>query len=232
MRDDDDVYTNTRRSLHAIAEHVLSAALHAATGRIGLRAIPGGFGTPWYPKADGRRRVRIDGITLVVEDDERERRAPLMTIRAAAELVGVKPGAPADVYEPTTPLELDRPLAIDASATRLVADWYALTDAALSQLRDELRHDDPAPVQLWPEHLDLATTIGEVNYGGSPGDDAHPGPYLYVGPFRPPTPDGGFWNEPFGSSIGAAEIADPDAASAYFRSGRERLDRLGSAKDA
>ena len=48
-----------------------------------------------------------------------------------------------------------------------------------------------AAVQLWPEHFDLATTIDEVNYGGSPGDDGHPLPYLYVGPWTPPEPDGG-----------------------------------------
>ena len=33
-------------SPHALAEHVVAAALYAETGRIGLRVGPGGFSTP------------------------------------------------------------------------------------------------------------------------------------------------------------------------------------------
>lgn len=36
----------TRLSLHRLAEHVLAAALHQATGRIGLHPRPGGITTP------------------------------------------------------------------------------------------------------------------------------------------------------------------------------------------
>jgi hypothetical protein len=78
-------------------------------------------------------------------------------------------------------------------------------------------------VQLWPEHFDLATTIDEVNYGGSPGDDEHPLPYLYVGPWSPPPPDGGFWNEPFGASLALDVSSGIDGALAFFEDGRARL---------
>ena len=81
-------------------------------------------------------------------------------------------------------------------------------------------------VQLWPEHFDLATTVSGVNYGGSPGDAGHPTPYLYVGPYTPPTPDGGFWNEPFGASVDLAAVGSPADALAFFREGRARAAEL------
>ncbi|HEX8805039.1 MAG TPA: hypothetical protein VF743_12625, partial [Acidimicrobiales bacterium] len=212
----------TRRSLHAVAEHVLAAALYAAVGRIGLRAAPGGFGTPPFPAGDGggEHRLRVDGTDLVVldaggsgADAGPTRRAPLTTLRAAGDVAGIEPGAPADVYTPATPLDLDAPLTVDPGAARTLADWYALVDAALAAFTAEHAAEDPATVQLWPEHFDLATTVGRVNYGGSPGDDDHPRPYLYVGPHDPPAPGGSdrFWNEPFGASAPAERIESVDA---------------------
>ena len=179
MSDDLDVYTTTRRSLQSVAEHVLAAALHVAIGRIGLRATPGGFGTPWFDAGEGRRRLRVEGLDLVVEQDgQPERRAPLTTVRAAAELAGVLPGAPVDVYRPSTALDPDRPLELDGPSAARLAAWYELTGTALERLRAERQGDAPSEAQLWPEHFDLATTIAEVNYGGSPGDEGHPSPYL------------------------------------------------------
>ena len=43
---------------------------------------------------------------------------------------------------------------------------------------------------LWPEHFDIAIESGpealgrRANYGASPGDEQHPEPYLYVGPWQ------------------------------------------------
>ena len=45
---------------------------------------------------------------------------------AAAEFAGVTPGAPAEVYEPATPLDLKAPLLIEPAAARLLAQWYSL----------------------------------------------------------------------------------------------------------
>jgi len=218
----------TRRSLHAVAEHVLGAALHAATGHIGLRAAPGGFATPGFPGPHGTRQVRVDGIDLVIDDAGRERRAPLTTVGAAAAMVGIGPGAPADVYTPATPLEPDRPLDLDAGAALRIADVFATVDVALARLVASVPSapgDDAALTQLWPEHFDLAVTLDEVNYGGSPGDDEHPLPYLYVGPWSPPADGDAFWNEPFGASSTAGTDIDPEAALAFFTEGRRRLAR-------
>lgn len=214
--------TTTRRSLHAVAEHVLSAALYAANGRIGLRATPRGFGTPEFDHDGATRQILVRGTDLEVRDRDTTRRTPITTLRAASELVGIDPGAPRDVYTPTTPLDLDTPLVIDAGQARAIADWYALVDEALEQLRAESADERPAMTQLWPEHFDLATTIGEVNYGGSPGDDEHDMPYLYVGPWNPPPRDG-FWNESFGACRPADVVTSVADALAFFREGRARL---------
>ena len=82
---------------------------------------------------------------------------------------------------------------------------------------------EPPVAQLWPEHFDLAVTLDEVNYGGSPGDDEHPLPYLYVGPWTLPTDGDPFWNEPFGASTTAGPALDPATALTFFTDGRRRL---------
>ncbi len=210
---------STRLSLHTVAEHVLAPARYRADGHIGLRQSPGGFATPPFPSDAGERQLAVDGTDLVVTDAGGERRAPLTTVRAAAEQAGIAPGAPSDVYPPATPLEPDRPLDLDPGAAAELADWYALVDEALERLAD----GDEIVVQLWPEHFDLAAPLDEVNYGGSPGDEAHPLPYLYVGPFSPPSPDGGYWNELFGASLSREHIRSVDDALAFFREGRSRL---------
>jgi len=223
MADPTSELERTRRCLHAVAEHVLGAALHAATGHIGLRATPGGFGTPVFDGPVDRCQLRVDGTELVVTEGATERRAELTTIRAAAELAGIVPGAPADVYQPATPLDLDVPLHIDDGAAHRLAGLFDQVGTALEQLR--ARHgDETAPeAQLWPEHFDLALTLDEVNYGGSPGDDGHPEPYLYVGPWTRPADDDPFWNEPFGASVEAGPDVDAATALTFFESGRTRL---------
>ena len=224
----EDVLATTRAALQTLAEHVLSKARHVQTGRIGLRATPGGIGTPPFPSPvdDGReRQLRIDGTELVVVDGDDESRAPITTVRAAAAVAGVEAGAPADVYTPHTALDLDAHLVVDPGAVALIAAWYQLTNDALEVLRAEHAADAPSIVQLWPEHFDLAISIGECNLGGSPGDDSITQPYLYVGPWSPPAPDGDFWTEPFGAARTRDQIPDLDAAVAFFREGLDRLPR-------
>jgi hypothetical protein len=206
-------YAATRRGLHAVAEHVLAAALHRATGRIGLRPTPGGFGTPWF----GARRLRVEGVDLVVEADGEVRRAPLRTVGEAAAFAGVEPGAPADVYAPSTPLEPDAPLALDPGAADLVHEWFRGTGEALAAWRSEVADRAPTEAQLWPEHFDLALVAGEVNYGGSPGDDGHPAPYAYVAPWRTEGRAGDYWNEPFGASRSLADLGGAAGIVAFFR---------------
>ena len=225
----------TRVAWQTIAEHIIAAARHRATGRIGLRPTPGGFGSPWFPAAgeDGgdERRIRVDGLELVVEeraDDgpHFERREPITNLRAAGALVGMEPGAPSAVYTPSTELDLDAELVIDPTAATHLARFFVSVEHALDALRADIDGGHATPdhaITLWPEHFDLSTSIGGVNYGGSPADADHAEPYLYVGPASPPPVDGGFWNEPFGASQpDAAEVTTADAL-AFFREGRRRV---------
>lgn len=224
----DDALATTRASLQALAEHVASKARYVATGRIGLQVTPQGIVTPPFPSPlieGADRRIIITGTHVEVIDGDRENRGTITTIRAAAELVGIEAGAPTDVFTPRTPLDLDAPLVTDEAAAARIIAWYLMTNEALEALRAENAEHEPSIVQLWPEHFDLACSIGEVNYGGSPGDDGIPQPYLYVGPWSPPPPDGDFWTHPFGAARTADHIASAADAVAFFREGIAHLIR-------
>jgi hypothetical protein len=211
----------TRDGWHRVAEHVLAAALYAASGEIGLVPAPGGFRT--LPFGPNSRFLAVDGTELVAGDAATTRRATLTTIRAAAEFAGVMPGAPARVYQPATPLRLDEPLMIDPRAACLLAEWYQLGAQALSQLAAEVPGDQPSAVVLWPEHFDVGITADAINYGASPGDDHIAEPYLYVGPHNGPPPgDPAFWNTPFGAARTFRQIGTVAEAAAFFRGGRAR----------
>jgi hypothetical protein len=212
----------TRDALHALAEHVLAAARYQAVGRIGLEVVPGGFATP--PFGDDRRTVGIEATELVVREAGVERRAPISTLRAAGQLVGIEPGAPANVYTPATPCDLDAPLVVDQRAADRIARWYALGDEVLQQFAAEITEDEPSGITLWPEHLDVAIRAAEVNYGALPGDDHLTEPYLYVGPAQASAADG-FWNQPFGAARTWMEIGSVDDGLRFFREGRAALTR-------
>jgi hypothetical protein len=160
-----------------------------------------------------------------------------VTVRAAAELAGVAPGAPRDVYEPTTALDADAPLVIQREAAELLGDWFGFGTSVLEQLRAETPGGlDEARLQLWPEHFDLSIELGDESagargsFGASPGDDEHPEPYLYVTHWSEVPPDP-FWNDEHfdGASLPfAALVAAEDqraTALAFFRHGRAVLDR-------
>ncbi|MEZ5234096.1 MAG: hypothetical protein R2749_15505 [Acidimicrobiales bacterium] len=52
-----DSHGATMEALQRVATHVLARARHIATGRFGLRATPGGFGTPSFGPEATRLRV-------------------------------------------------------------------------------------------------------------------------------------------------------------------------------
>lgn len=208
----------SRRGLHAVAERVLATDLYARTGHIGLRPAAGGVTTPTMTGDHGERQVRTDGAELVVVDGDDQRRAPLTTLDAAAHFVGVEPTGPVGVYTLVTEPDPEAPLRIDDASARLIADWLVLGGEGLAQLASAHADLAPSSIQLWPEHFDVALTMAEVNYGASPGDDAHSRPYLYVGPWAPRA--GAFWNEPWGASVGIDEVADVAVALGFFEQGR------------
>ena len=220
----------TRASLHAVAEHVMAASQYAQKRRIGLRQATGGFATQPFVVDGAERRLAVVGTELVVRDDFQgeaaERRVPITSLRAAGSLTGGPVGMSSDAYQPSPMPDPDGELAVDPGAAALFADFYALVQAALTVFAAELVGEGPSEIQLWPEHFDLAATISEVDYGGSPGDAGHDRPYLYVGPLEAP-PRGGFWNEPFGASREWGEIDGVDDAVGFLREGRaaRRYDR-------
>jgi hypothetical protein len=218
---DDPRFRATRFALHAVAEHVLAPARHATDGRIGLRVELDGLGTP---RLRGGRQLLVVGADIVVRDGVDERRESLTTLRAAATFVGIEPGALVDVYPPATALDHDAPLAVDADAAHAVHAWFVVVDRALARLgvRDPDDPSVPAEPTLWPEHFDLALSDGEVNFGGSPGDDAVDEPYLYVGPWARPLPEAGlmFWNADFGAALRQRDVRSLDDAVDFLRRGR------------
>jgi hypothetical protein len=200
-------YGSTRLGLHALAEHVLAPLRYRLEGRIGLQPIDGGFGPPL---PDGRRVVAVDGH---LRDGERS--TPITTLGDAGRFLDTPVAAPADVYPPTTDGDPDRPLGVEPEAAHVVGRWFALGARLLDGVTARAAAgDEPTEAQLWPEHFDLALSIGpdgaRANVGVSPGDGDHAEPYVYVGPWEPRT--GGIWNEPWGASLSYAAVragADP-----------------------
>ena len=210
-------FAPTRDSLHVVAEHLLAPCRFRANGKIGLRFTFRGFGTPFF--GDGRQ-VRVEDGTLVDGDHRHQ----LSTLRRAGEALGIEPGAPQDAYTPSTPCDLDASLAVDLESARALGAWYGFCARLLEQLRADAGPEDaPGRVQLWPEHFDMAVDLGadghRANFGGSPGDDDHPEPYLYVGPWD--ARQGRFWNEPFGASLGYQQILEGVDPTAFLRQGRD-----------
>lgn len=232
---DVDVLTTTRQALHQVAEQVLASARFAATGRIGLAPTLRGLATPPFPGPDGSDLVvAVDGADLVVATGGVEQRSPLTTVRAAADVLGVEPGAP-PVYEPATRSDPDRPLDLDPDSVRMLGRWWSFGAAALeaaTTLASELGDGRTSgPVVLWPEHFDLAATWKgadpaseeALNLGVSPGDADHPEPYAYVGPWPPPEPGSDpWWNAPFGHLAPAGAFSCVEDLAELFVEGLRR----------
>jgi hypothetical protein len=213
-----DGFVASRRALHALAERVIAPARFNANGKIGLRYTYQGFGTPFFGED---HQIRVERGALVVDDAHH----PITTLGAAAALVGVDLEAGTGVYTPTTDSRPDVPL--DVSAGLHVGSWFGYCTRLLEQLRTDATADDaPARVQVWPEHFDIAVDLGpdggRANFGGSPGDDAHPEPYLYVGPWGDHGDDA-YWNEPFGASLSYAHLLAGADGLAFLRRGKELL---------
>jgi hypothetical protein len=217
----------TRASLHRLAEDVIKPAREQTGGEWTLVETPGGFGTPVF---GDDCQVRVEGVELVVREGGKERRAPIGSLRAAAETIG--PGLlPQGLGELS-----DEELEVDPDAAAAIAASYQLARQVLELLRGEAGPaDSPTEPTLWPEHFDLAIEMGEeeagrrANYGLSPGDENHEEPYFYVGPWAAP-PAGELWNANGfpGAELAyrdLAEVADPVALAADFaRTRKQALD--------
>ncbi|KQY09498.1 hypothetical protein ASD37_03490 [Mycobacterium sp. Root135] len=205
----EDRYVTTRRQLRGIAESFIAGPQYRSAETIRLAVRPDGFTGVSIP-------VAVHGIELVWGDAG----APLTgTVGSLAAATGLDVGPPDGVYEIVDPLSADTVLDVDADAAELVhRSLYAGGFALKSALPEQ------HPV-LWPEHFDVGVTEDEVNYGVSPGDDFHPLPYAYVGPWT--SRIGDFWNAPFGAFQSLDPSRDVDQLAAdvtdFFERGRSEL---------
>jgi hypothetical protein len=183
----------TRLALHALAEQVISPLrVQATRNEIALEPRPGGFGTPELP---GGGWVGVSATDVVRADGQR---APITSLRAAAEFVGLDGARQLS----------DEPLSVDPQAAALLAQLFADAWAALEALRAD---HDASEVHLWPEHFDVAIEFGDATFGISPGDEEHREPYAYVAPWSAPAP-GDFWNA---TGFTGAEAPAADAVSLW-----------------
>jgi hypothetical protein len=176
-----DGFATTRKLLHEVAEAIVSPARQPAN-EIALRYTRGGFGTPFFEQDGADCQVRVEADALIRQREMEETREPL-------------PGG------------------VDPAATAALGDLYGFACSVIEQLRADESDGDPSVVQLWPEHFDIAIELGNeeagrrANFGASPGDDEHPEPYLYVGPWTAEV-SGELWNATGfrGAELGYAEL--------------------------
>ena len=203
LEDLPSAFARTREILHGVADNTLKPAREAANGKIGLRFTRDGFGTPFFGD-DEQARVEGTDVVRVARREELGRE-------------------PIDGVDPKT--------------ARALGDWYGFVASALEELRAEAApEDDASRVQIWPEHFDASVDLGSeaggarAGYGGSPGDEDHAEPYLYIVPWAK-QPDGELWN---GTAFAGAELpyaallqARDQRATAldFFRTRREALAR-------
>ncbi len=219
-------FAETRGKLHQLAFFALAPARYKAVGRMGLRATPGGFGTPEF---DGRV-ARIEGDLLVNESGGNVASQTISTIRSACDFFGIEYEEVwfPDFGDPLPPLAPSAELSVDVDGALAIADWFQFGTDVLARLRGYgLPEDEVSETQIWPEHFDAAIEMGaealgqRASFGASPGDAAHPEPYVYVSAWGKIYRSNRYWNdEAFnGASLGydrLAEDADPVTAALAF----------------
>lgn len=219
-------FVATRSALHQIAFFALGPARYQATGRMGLRAAPGGFGTPEF---EGKvARVEVD--TLVVEEEGQVATQTISTVRDATRFLGIEYRVVwfENFGDQLAPMDPDQTLEVDGESARLLGDWFGFGSGVLEALRSMSDpEEEVSEVQLWPEHFDIAVELGSeelgrrASYGASPGDGPHPEPYVYVSAWGEIDRSNPYWNDPNfnGSSISysaLAAAADPTETALEF----------------
>jgi hypothetical protein len=201
-------FVATRRQLHGIAESFIAGPQYRTARTIRLAVRPDGFTGAAVP-------IAVHGTRLEWPDGSVALAGP---VTGLVEASGLDVGPPPDdVYHPVAPLDLDTVLDLDPGAAEAV---YRSLYAGGVALKAVLPEGHPV---LWPEHFDVGVTDDEVNYGVSAGDDHHPLPYAYVGPwdFAATARTGSFWNASFGALHPLDLSADADTLSAdiagFFR---------------
>ena len=171
--DDVATFVATRDALHAVGEHVLAAARHAANGKIGLRVTHRGFGTPFFEHDGQPAQLRVDGTDLVVVHGDDVTRTPLTVLssptRGSHAFPTTKPEGDLDLGYPTaTVWSADLVRQIDTRAAAQLADVFGFACSVLEEFRCGQLDGDTTRVQLWPEHFDLSIDLGD-DAAGDPG---------------------------------------------------------------
>lgn len=236
-----DSFPDSRLAAHRVGAYILSPPRRQAMGRMGLRATPGGFGTPPFFGPGGMTQIALQGTDVVVHSDSGRRTQPITSLAEAGALTGVDPdvawAADLDIPEPG---DLNANLGLLPDDAAALAAWLAFGWGILEDLSmdpDSVEASDP---QLWPEHFDPAIEIGDpetnrASFGFSPGDVAkdatagpEPLPYLYVGPWFPDNlPDTEYWSSGSLAILRYGDLtceSDPAAAArAFLVEGRSQL---------
>ena len=197
--------TQTRTALHGVAELILAGPQYVESGDIRLRVVADGLATVAEPD------LRLEGGALVGPLGRHPLRG---TYAEAASAVGVTARRLDDVYRDGPGIRPEDEIEVDAEAVAALLHAFSVGDAALRSFAPQ---EEPV---LWPEHFDVGISVGEVNYGLSPGDASLPEPYAYVGPWTART--GEFWNQPFGAARPLAALGDVAGVVAFLREGSER----------
>ena len=229
-----DHYPVRRDDLHRLAYGLVSNTRKAANGKFGLRWTMGGFGTPFF---GNDIQVRVEDRLLVIQQGDRVYSRPITTLRDASEFLGVEATSDQAEHDTVALGDLDRPLTVDEELVAFIGDWFGMATATLEELRCTPGAADPSRVQLWPGHFDVAVETGDADrdpvtratYGASPGDAAHPEPYLYVGPWGPVDSNDPFWNDTAftGASLPyTALVGNPNPCSIALDFYRQAYSRL------
>ena len=204
-----DRYTRSRRSLHGLAEGLLSGPQYLTSGTIRMRVIDGAIATVAAPD------VRYLNNSLVIDGRSIDVTGSFGELASAA---GLQWSVPSH-YSDHSGITADDIADIDPADGESIISWFTLGRDAMESM-----WPDTTPV-LWPEHFDLGISVAEVNYGISPGDDFHAAPYAYVGPwaFADWTDKDPFWNAPFGVVRSAAELENSEAITNFFTVARSHI---------
>ena len=223
-------FSATRDALHQIAFFAIAAKRFAETGKLALRYTHRGFGTPFFGADE---QVRVEGNHLIRQKGDRVAGVTISTLRGATEFLGItyQDEWYAAFHDPLKPVGAEVELTVDPAAAAALGDWIGFATSVLEEARRTPGAKDASRVQLWPEHFDPAFEMGSLDegrrasYGASPGDAAHPEPYLYVAAWGEIDRSKGFWNdETFnGASLSYQELLAADdqraAALAFFSRG-------------
>jgi len=229
-------YAAGRDALHQIAFFAVAPKRYAATGKLALRYTYRGFGTPFFGEDE---QVRVEGDVLIHQLGARVHSTQISTLQTAADFLRIPYR---EVWfdgfrDPLLSVGANGPLVVDSTVTDAIGDWFGFAASVLEEARRAPHGAEVSRVQLWPEHFDLAFEMGSADegrrasYGASPGDDAHPEPYLYVAAWGQIDRSDTYWNDTTfnGAGLTYRDLLAADdqrgAALAFLRRGYDRLTR-------